>query len=140
MPAGANISLGPRARGFVLVAAGIITMTMVGVSIVGTLLLVRNGQRAKGLVTALYAGTSHPKVEFVDKDGGTIVFPGNGFVSHRVGDAVDVLYAPENPGHSALLEEPGALWMFDVSTGVLGFGAFAAGLYLLRRPAPGKRD
>jgi hypothetical protein len=139
MPATANISLGPRVRGTVLVVAGIVTLILVGVSVIGTLRLLRSGQRAKGMVTALYAGNAHPKIEFVANGGATVVFPGNGFVSHRVGDAVDVLYAPENPGRSAVLEEPGALWLFDASTGVLGFAAFAIGIFLLRTTAPAKK-
>ena len=144
MPATSNITLGPRERGYVFLVAGVATLMMVAFSVWGTSRLVRHGLRAKGIVTALYAGTSHPKVEFVARDGTTFVFPGNGFVSHRVGDAVTVLYAAENPGPSAVLEEPGALWMFNVSTGMLGLGAVAAGLYLLRRaeqnPKPETND
>jgi hypothetical protein len=136
MPATANITLGPRARGVVLAVAGVATLLMVSVSALGTIRLVRHGLRAKGSVTALYAGSSHPKVEFVARDGATFVFPGNGFVSHRVGDAVTVVYHADNPGGSAVLDEPGALWMFDVATGTLGLGALAAGLFLLRRARP----
>jgi hypothetical protein len=133
MPVAANISIAPRAKAVVLLSAGLIMLLVVGMSSAGTLRLVRSGQRAKGIVTSLYAGPAHPKVEFIAKDGRTIVFPGNGFVSHRVGDTVDVLYTPENPEHSAVLEETGALWMFDASSGMLGLVVCAAGVYLLRK-------
>jgi hypothetical protein len=140
MPVAANVTISSCVRGLVFVAAGFITLMMVSVSIVGTLRLLRSGQRAKGSVTALYAGPAHPRVEFVAKDGSTVVFPGNGYVSYRVGDAVNVVYAPESPANSAVLEEPGALWMLDASSGMLGVGLCAAGVCLLRKSHMSRRE
>lgn len=108
-----------RALVFLGVGIGVLSFTVANVT--ETRRLVDTGDRAVGAVIALYAGaTSHPEIEFKDSAGHIVRFPGNGFVSHRVGDRVEVLFRAQNPVGTAVLNEPGALWSFDIADGLLG--------------------
>ena len=111
---------------------GLVILTFVFLDVQSTRELIRTGQRVQGLVTELAAGTSHPMVAF-EAAGERIEFPGNGFVSHRKGERVAVLFDASSPHTSAILDEPGALWFTAVGNGLLGGGMLIAGLSLLLR-------
>jgi len=61
-------------------------------------------------------------------------------VRSRFHSRANLLYTLENPEHSAVLEEPGALWMLDASSGMLGFIVCAAGVHLLRKSTQSRRE
>lgn len=104
-----------------------------------TLWLVQNqldflahAHRAEGHVSALNAGGNHPQIDFTDANGKTFSYPQNGFISgYEVGDRVTVLYRPEDPYVSAIIDSPGALWAWSLGAGLLGISFTAAGIYHL---------
>lgn len=108
-----------RSAFFLVVGIGVLVVTVSNVT--ETCRLIDTGERATGAVIALYAGaTSHPEIEFRDSAGQVVRFPGNGFVSHRVGDQVEVIFKPKDPVGTAVLNEPGALWSLEIADGLLG--------------------
>ena len=115
-------------RGAVFVTAGIALLWFVFTHVQSTRELLTGGRRVQGTVVKLSAGTSHPAIEFEDARGRKVMFSGNGFVSHRVGERVAVIYRDQDPETSAVLDEPGALWFFDVLTGVLGCAFIVGGV------------
>jgi hypothetical protein len=122
-----------RIQGMVMGAAGI------GMLVISVLVgyaksqFLEHARRAEGTVTALEAGTSHLRIEFVDDLGNRVMFPGNGWVSHRVGDRVQVVYSKDDPIPTAELDEPGSIWSWTTSIAVIGFALTAAGAYTLRK-------
>lgn len=91
-----------------------------------------HAQRAEGRVSALNAGGSHPQIDFIDANGKSFSYPQNGFISgYEVDDRVTVLYQPENPDISAIVDTPGALWAWSLIAGLLGSTFTAAGIYHL---------
>lgn len=68
-------------------------------------------QRAQGTVSALNAGGSHPQIDFTDATGKVTSYPESGLIfGYAVGDQVGVLYRPEAPAASAIIDDRGALW------------------------------
>ena len=107
----------------------IIVFTLVGVALmvsalcwaVSTRRFVARAATAPGLVIKLNAGGAHPQVRFTTAAGEVIEYPQDGMIwGYRVGDRVEVLYAPENPAGSAVLNRPGALWGFVAMDFLMG--------------------
>ena len=107
----------------------IIVFTMVGVALmvgavcwaVSTRRFVARAATAPGVVVKLNAGGSHPEVRFTTATGKIIEYPQGGMIwGYRVGDRVEVLYEPENPAGSAVLNRPGALWGFVAMDFLMG--------------------
>ena len=107
----------------------IIVFTVVGVALMvgavwrasATRRFVARAASAAGEVTKLNAGGSHPEVRFTTAAGQVIEYPQGGMISgYRVGDRVEVLYEPESPRSSAVLNRPGALWGFTLTTFLMG--------------------
>lgn len=107
----------------------IIVFTVVGLALmvgavcwaVSTRRFVAQAVAAPGVVIRLNAGGAHPQVRFTTAAGQTIEYPQGGMIwAYRVGDKVKVLYVPENPAGSAVLNRPGALWGFVAMDFLLG--------------------
>ncbi len=95
---------------------------------------------ATGHVISLNAGGSHPQIGFKTATGNAISYPQGGWVmGYKPGDAVTVLYSPENPAQTANVQTFGALWGDSALYLVLGLVFLAAGisLILVKRPVIG---
>jgi hypothetical protein len=92
-----------------------------------------HAQQTEGTVISLYAGPSHPDIEFADLQGQKHRFPGTGFISFKPGDRVKVAYLANDPHRKAQVDEPGSLWFSAANSGVLGLGLLIAGTYLVVR-------
>ncbi len=93
---------------------------------------IKNAATAKGVVTKLNSGGSHPEIKFTTTDGRTVEYPQGGLISgYQVGDEVSVLYDEKNP-QTAVINSFGALWGFPLFLFILGICFFGAGLYLRR--------
>jgi Protein of unknown function (DUF3592) len=122
-----------RTQGAIL---GVVGLCVLGLSIFAYQLkseFLRHAQRAEGTVTALTAGNSHVLVEFNDRAGNRIEFPGNGWISHRVGERVHVVYSEDNPIPTAQLDEPGAIWSWTWSLAIIGCALSVTGVYTFRK-------
>ncbi len=87
---------------------------------------------AKGVVTKLDAGGSHPEIQFLTNAGEKIEYPQGGLIGgYQVGDRVSVLYDEKNP-QTAVVNSFGALWGFPLLAFILGIWFIIAGL-LFRR-------
>lgn len=90
---------------------------------VSTRRFVARAAHAPGTVVKLNAGGSHPEVRFTTVEGQVVEYPQGGMIwSYRVGDQVEVLYAPERPASSAVINQPGALWGFVAMDFLMGAG------------------
>lgn len=116
---------------WLLIVAGVGMLGMALLDARSTRLFIERAQRAEGVVTSLYAGAAHPKVEFKTPAGDPVTIAGTGFTRHRQGQSVRVLYLPNLPEH-AKLDEPGVLWFSACMTGLLGAALLAAGCIKLR--------
>lgn len=92
---------------------------------------IERAERADGVVTGLYAGATHPKVEFETPKGDRITIAGTGFTRHHAGERVKVLYPPDAP-ERAKLDEPGVLWFSAGMTSLLGAALLLARIIRLR--------
>jgi hypothetical protein len=125
-----NIQLSPRLAGVLVSFAGLL---FVGISVITSLVtrdFISNAQRAEATVVSLYAGSSHPKLEFVRPDGEKVDFYGSGWISHRVGDRVPVLYLKDG---AAKIDEPGSLWFLPGMFGALGGAALLVSVFMFLR-------
>ena len=109
----------------------IIVFTIVGLALmvgavcwaVSAWAFVARAAAAPGLVIRLNAGGAHPEVSFTTAAGQVIDYPQGGMIwGYRVGDKVEVLYEPDNPAGSAVLNQSGALWGFVAMDFLLGAG------------------
>ncbi len=121
----------------------IIVFTLVGLALmvsavcwaVSTFHFVARAASAPGLVVKLNGGGAHPEVRFTTAAGGTIEYPQGGMIwGCRAGDRVEVLYEPENPTGSAVINRPGALWGFVAMDFTLGAGFVLLSLLAWRHP------
>jgi hypothetical protein len=90
-----------------------------------------NAQHTEGTVIGMYAGPAHPEIEYTDQSGLRRTFPGTGWVSHKTGERVKVLYVDRGGDHAAKLDGWGSLWLSACMTGVIGTAALLAGAYLM---------
>ena len=128
-----NVQLNPRVLGSVLALAGVLFVGIAVVIGVSTREFISNAQGGEATVVSLHAGSAHPKLEFVRADGKTLEFYGSGWISHRVGDRVPVLYEANGTPSSIELDEPSTLWFLPGMFGALGSVAFLVGLYVSLR-------
>ena len=92
---------------------------------------------APGVVTRLNHGGSHPEIEFTAASGERITYPqGGGIFGYVPGDAVRVLYSPENPRGTASIDAFGALWFPQLMLLSLGLGMSIGGGCLLSPRCP----
>jgi hypothetical protein len=94
---------------------------------------IQSAARTQGTVKSLFAGPAHPEIEYVDQEGERHTFPGTGWISHRTGTTVKVLYSTSGDHQTAKLDEWGALWFSTCMTGVTGAALLLAGAYLIWR-------
>jgi Protein of unknown function (DUF3592) len=81
---------------------------------------VNHSETAKGIVTKLNSGGSHPEIKITTKDGKEIEYPQGGLIfGYQVGDEVSVYYDPQNP-KNCVLNSFGALWGFPLLAFTLG--------------------
>ncbi|MGS7252940.1 DUF3592 domain-containing protein [Pseudomonas sp. SK] len=89
-------------------------------------------QRAQGTVSALNAGGSHPQIDFTDATGKVTSYPESGLIfGYAVGDQVGVLYRPEAPAASAIIDDRGALWGASLLAGLFALVFTSGGGYHL---------
>ncbi len=94
---------------------------------VKTYRFVSRATTAQGMVTALDAGGSHPKIKFSDAKGEDIEYSQNGLIfGYQVGDQPTVLYDARNP-REACVNTFGALWGFQTLGLFLGICFVAVG-------------
>lgn len=113
---------------FAFVGAGLLLAALADAGV--TWRFVQRAQRVSGKVTGLYAGAAHPRIEFTTPEGAQVTIAGTGFVHHRPGDRVELLFPGDAP-ERAQLDEPGALWFSAVMTGLLGMALLVGGLVKL---------
>lgn len=135
-PAANTVQLTPRVTGFVLALAGCVFVALALLITAHTNRFIARASRAEATVVSLYAGSSHPKFEFIDPHGEKLNFYGSGWISHRVGDRVPVLFLENDPHGTAQLGEPGALWFLPGAFVLLGGAALLIGLTVLLRSRP----
>ena len=108
-----------------------IVFTVVGVGLmigaacwgVSTRRFVARAASAPGLVVRLDHGGAHPQIRFTTAAGEAIEYGQNGMIwGYRVGDRVEVLYAPEHPGRDPVIHTTGALWGFVAMVFFMGAG------------------
>lgn len=123
---------GDLLRAMVFAPLGFCLLFLTFVLVHNQLDFLAHAQRAEGQVSALNAGGSHPQIDFTDAHGKAFSYPQNGFIwGYEVGDRVTVLYRPENPDVSAIIEANGVLWVWSLVAGLLGILFAAGGIYHL---------
>jgi hypothetical protein len=132
-PAANTIALTPRVTGVVLAVAGAAFVALSVLGVLNTNSFISRAKRGEATVVSLYAGSSHPKFEFVDPNGEKLSFYGTGWISHRVGDRVPVLFLDSDSRKTVKLDEPGALWFLPGAFGFFGGAALLTGLAVLVR-------
>lgn len=114
-------------------AAKSLVFTLVGMGLmvsavywaVSTRQFVARAVAAPGVVVRLNHGGAHPEVRFTTATGEIVEYGQGGMIwGYRVGDRVEVLYAPEHPGRNPVIHTTGALWGF-VAMGFLMGAVFA---------------
>ncbi|WP_281686225.1 DUF3592 domain-containing protein [Pseudomonas citronellolis] len=84
-----------------------------------TIDFLESAEVAPGVVSRLNAGGSHPQVQFTTLSGQQYEFPQGGFIfGYKEGMAVDVYYLSENPGMTAVIKDPGAIWVVPATFGM----------------------
>lgn len=112
---------------FLLVGAGLFGLALVTAT--GVRRFVAHSEVARGRVSRLNAGGSHPQITFTTLRGETISFPQGGLIAgYKPSDEVRVRYRAADPRLSACIESFGALWSAPIMLGFLGFGLGLAGL------------
>ena len=109
----------------------IIVFTLVGLALmvsavcwaISTRHFVARAAAAPGVVVKLNAGGAHPEIRFTTAAGQVVEYPQGGMIwGDQMGDHVEVLYTPENPTGSAVLNRPDALWGFVAMDFLMGAG------------------
>ena len=107
----------------------VVVFTLVGLALmvgavcwaVSTRAFVARAASAPGVVVKLNAGGAHPQVRFTTATGEAVETPQGGMIwGYRVGDKVEMLYEPDNPTGSAVINRPGALWGFVAMDFLMG--------------------
>jgi hypothetical protein len=132
-PAANTVQLAPKMTGLALALVGAVFLAISSIVIVMTQRFTTVARRAEATVVSLYAGPSHPKIEFIGPTGEKFEFYGSGWTSHRVGDGVHVLFLDSDPEASARLDEPGSIWFLPSMFALLGGGALVVGLLVVLR-------
>lgn len=130
-----TVSYGPRKlTGSLFVLVGSVLLLLAVFSGYKRLEFIQTAEVVEAKVVSLNSGGSHPQIEFKDGRGETVSYPQGGLIyGYEVGDAVRVLYRPENPAATALLDAPGSLWGGVFSGLVVGLIFSAVGIARLFR-------
>jgi len=119
-------------RGLLILGVGLAALALGGWFALEQERFLDIAQRAPGEVVALNAGGSHPEIRFTGPDGEAISYPQGGLIwGYREGMQVEVLFDPANPRHSAVVDDPGAIWGMPILAGGIGAGLFLGGLWTL---------
>ncbi len=95
--------------------------------------LLATARRAEGVVAGHPYGWAHPEIRFRLPDGESIVFSQGGFhTGYALGETVSVLYLPERPRASAIVDDILPLWDPLALTLALALVFFQAGRRLSR--------
>jgi len=117
--------------GLLLLLAGLAAVALAFAERSATRDFVQTAQRTEGTVVALFAGPAHPEIEYADASGARHTLPGTGWVHHRPGDRVPVLYMNRGDHNDARLDEWGSLWFSACTTVGIGVALLLAGVYLI---------
>ena len=117
---------------FTGIGAAVMIASIVGA--VFTRQFVGSAKSAAGVVMQLNAGGSHPQVEFTTDAGEVVSYAQNGMIAnYRQGDAVEVLYNPQQPREAAV-NNFWALWGFTILEFALGAVFVVMAQVAVRRP------
>lgn len=112
--------IGNRTAAYFVLALGIIAAISAVYSAYRTQEFLRHAVRADGIVVALVAGGSHPRVAFTTDKGEQVVRALGGFIGGwRVGDRVQVLYQSGQALETATMDRPGAIWFATILASIL---------------------
>ncbi|MET3674596.1 MULTISPECIES: DUF3592 domain-containing protein [unclassified Pseudomonas] len=124
--------LGDLLRALVFIPLGLCLLSLTLWLVEDRLGFVAQAQRAQGNVSALNAGGSHPQIDFTDTTGNVISYPESGLIfGYAVGDQVGVLYRPEAPTATAIIDDRGALWGASLLAGLFALVFTSGGGYHL---------
>ena len=108
-------------KALVFALAGLVMLRVAVYCVVSTRDFLARAHVAEGEVVRLNAGGSHPEVRFVTDKGQEVEYPQGGMIGgYHAGDHVTVLYDPENPAMSPVLNTFGALWGFNITDFLMG--------------------
>lgn len=111
----------------VVLCVGVALIVLAGWLGLSTRAALAAAERVPGRVSGLNAGGSHPEIAFTTRAGVAIHYPQGGMIfGYRAGDAVEVLYRPDDPRGTAVIADFGALWgdaLVALGAGVLVLGA-----------------
>ncbi|GLO29052.1 DUF3592 domain-containing protein [Pseudomonas asiatica] len=125
-------SRGDILRASVFIPVGLFLLCLTFWLVEDRLGFVAHAQRAQGNVSAVNAGGSHPQIDFRDATGRVISYPENGLIfGYAIGDRVDVLYRPEAPATTAIIDDRGALWGASLLAGLFACVFALGGSYHL---------
>ena len=120
-----SILLMKKLKSIVFLMVGVILLMVVALMMISTRNFLQEAVTAPGQVVALPSGGSHPQIEFVTRDGQRISYSQDGWIfGFKVGDKVTVLYRPEEPFHTATIDQFGAVWggvIFILPLGIIFF-------------------
>ncbi len=81
---------------------------------------IRHAEIAKGTVTRLAHGGSHPEIQFTTKEGKVIEYTQGGVIfGYKKGEKVQVYYLPKSP-NICDINTFGSLWGFPIALFTLG--------------------
>lgn len=95
----------------------------------------KRASHVEGRVSRLHVGGSHPEIEY-SAEGKNFRYPQGGMIfGYQVGETVEVLYDPQNPG-KAILNRFGALYGFHAVFLVMGIAFIAVPRLREKKPTP----
>lgn len=110
-------------KGVFFVFAGIIVFIVAVFMGIAQYDFLAQAKKAPGIVKSLNAGGSHPEIEFTSSSGQVVSYPQGGMIfGYEPGQAVEVLYNPENPRRSPEVNDIGGLWGMAAMVAVIGLG------------------
>lgn len=120
-------------RTIVFLPVGVALLTAAVLVAMSEQRFIQHSETAPGVVVSLNAGSSHPEIRFVSREGQAFVFPEGGLIGgYAPGQKVIVRYAADDPQGTACLNVWGALWAWVILLTLLGAGSFTAGAGSLR--------
>ncbi len=123
-----------KIKRIIFICVGAFIMSAAAVWMVTIVQFANTAVSARGIVTELNAGGSHPQVRFTAQTGEVVEYPQNGLIfGYEVGDEVRVLYQPEHP-REATIDTFGARYGFTVMMFLMG--AAFVGMTLLQKHRP----
>ena len=116
-------------KGLLFAVVGVVLLAIAGYLASERYSLVAQASRAPGVVKSLNAGGSHPQIEFTSSTGEVVSYPQGGMIfGYQAGQPVEVLYRPQSPSSTAVINDRGALWGTAVLLGAMGLIFVLAGM------------